>query len=196
MLLCLSHSVGLPGQVRLCKLPGVEDLDGWQHRVILAREAAVSKNLTLYQEALREYLEKCSHAVDNAYVQFLDPKTKDVENALEYLNKYVIVGMQTDMEETFQRWTKVALWTCRDHPRMATIEKALSDPANTDSHYRESTSLANGTTHELASPTIDELDLDLQQLIRSLTADDQLIFQRAKELYEEQGQWFELKKTL
>lgn len=61
--------------------------------------------------------------------------------------------------------------------------------------FRESTSLANGTGTELASPTIEQLDPDLQQLIRTLTAGDEVIFRRAKDLYEEQGNWFKLKES-
>jgi len=35
----------------------------------------------------------------------------------------------------------------------------------------------------------------LQQLIRTLTVGDEVIFRRAKELYEEQGKWFRLKES-
>ena len=182
-------------------MPGVDGaddadvVDAWQSRIISAREVAALKDLTLYQQALREYLDSCENAVDNAYVQFLDPKTKDVDVALAHLNKYVIVGMQTDLDESLERWAKITLWTCRDHPRAAIIGKALTDPDLRDSRSRVSSSLANGTADELASPTIDELDLDLQQLIRRLTAGDQVIFQRALQLFEEQGNWFKPKQS-
>jgi hypothetical protein len=189
------HLTDLPGQVRKCKLPGVKDLDDWQSRVVSAREMAMLKDLTLYQQALREYLDYCGHAVNNTYVQFLDPKTKDVDVALVRLNKYVIVGMQTDLEESLQRWKIIAMWTCRDHPKATWIGRTLTNPENSDAHFRESTSLANGTGTELASPTIEQLDPDLQQLIRTLTAGDEVIFRRAKDLYEEQGNWFKLKES-
>lgn len=172
-------------------MPGVNGLADWQSRIITAREVATLKDLSLYQQALREYLSYCGNAVDNAYIQFLDPKTNDVDVALAHLNKYVIIGMQTDLDESLQRWTKMALWSCREHPNAKMIGRALTDPANLDSHFRDSTLLANSTGSELASPTIDELDLDLQQLLRTLTAGDEVIFQRAQELYEEQGHWFE-----
>ena len=172
----------------------MDPLEAWQNRIISAREVAALNDLTLYQQALREYLESCKNAVDNAYVQFLDPKTKDVGVALAHLNKYVIVGMQTDLDQSLERWTKVTLWTCRDHPHAEIIRKALTDPALRDKRFRESSTLANGTTNELASPTIDQLDLDLQQLIRRLTAGDEVIFERALQLYEEQGNWFRSKQ--
>mmetsp|Transcript_12403 Transcript_12403/g.19085 ORF Transcript_12403/g.19085 Transcript_12403/m.19085 type:complete len:464 (-) Transcript_12403:1998-3389(-) len=185
---------GPPGLVRKCRLPGVKDLNDWQSRIITAREVAALNDLSLYQQAMREYLSFCENAVDNAYVQFLDPKTNDVDVALAHLNKYVIIGMQTDLDESLQRWTKIALWSCREHPKATMIGRALTDPANVDSHlnFRDSSLLANSTGNELASPTIDELDLDLQQLIRTLTAGDEVIFRRAQELYEEQSHWFKM----
>ena len=81
----------------------MDPLEAWQNRIISAREVAALDDLTLYQQALREYLESCKNAVDNAYVQFLDPKTKDVGVALAHLNKYVIVGMQTDVDQSLER---------------------------------------------------------------------------------------------
>ena len=185
----------LPGQVKKCRLPGVDDLDGWQSRVSSAREVAMLEDLSLYQQALREYLDDCGYVADNVYVQFLDPKTKDVDVALNRLNKYVIVGMQTDLDESLQRWTKIAMWTCRNHPKAKLIGRALSNPDKWGSHFRESSSLANGTGNELASPSIDELDPDLQQLIRTLTQEDEVIFRRAEELYDEQGKWFKLQHS-
>jgi hypothetical protein len=173
----------------------VKDLEDWQSRVVSARELAFLNDLTLYQKALREYLDGCGHAVDNVYVQFLDPKTKNVDVALLHLNKYVIVGMQTDLDEPLRRWKKIVMWSCRQHPKATWIGRALTNPEKIDSHYRESTSLINGTGNELASPTIEQLDPDLQQLIRTLTVGDEVIFRRAKELYEEQGKWFRLKES-
>lgn len=195
----------LPGQVMKCALPGGADLHEWQSQVISARRvAALEKNLTFYQQALRDYLSVCRYAVDNVYVQFLDPRTKDVDVALQHLEKYFIVGMQSDLEQSLQRWSKIALWSCRDHPNANAILKALTDPNNVGAHFRESTSLmkqkekdegTNNTENlfssvELASPTIDELEPDLQQLIKILTVYDEIIFRRAEELYDEQGKWF------
>lgn len=191
----------VPGRVRKCRLPGVVNLEAWQERVILTR---LEKNLTMYQQALREYLDACGHVVDNAYVQFLDPRTKDVDIAVKHLEQYFIVGMQSDLEESLQRITKIAINSCRDHPKFEAIRKALTNTDRVGSHYRESVSLlrskeegieatASGNytpSVELASFTINELDTDLQQLISKSTVGDEVIFRRAKELYEEQGKWF------
>lgn len=134
----------------------------------------------------------------------LTPRTKDVDIAVEHLEQYFIVGMQSDLEESLQRITKIAINSCRDHPKFEAIRKALTNTDRVGSHYRESVSLlrskdegieatASGNytpSVELASFTINELDTDLQQLIRKSTVGDEVIFRRAKELYEEQGKWF------
>jgi hypothetical protein len=112
--------------------------------------------------------------------------------------------MQSDLEESLQRITKISINSCRDHPKFEAIKKALTNTDRVGSHYRESVSLlrskdegieatASGNytqSVELASFVINELDTDLQQLIRKLTVGDEVIFRRAKELYEEQAKWF------
>ena len=201
--------IGGDRQVGMCSLPGADTTrHQWQSRVIAAREAVkLENNNTLYQQALREYLDSCRDVVSNVYVQFLDPDTKNVNVALEHLEKYVIVGLQDDLDESLQRWAKIAVWSCRDHPNISRIRKdLLTEPKHVGARFRQSATLLasnegdeNGAgtgTAEIASPTLEELDEDLQQLIRTLTVDDETIFQRAKELYEEQGRWFELAKDV
>lgn len=190
-------------QVRTCSLPGADtpmDQNQWQSRVIAAREAVkLENNYTLYQQALREYLDSCRNVVSNAYVQFLDPDTKDVNVALHHLEKFVIVGLQEDLDESLQRWAKIAAWSCRDHPNISRIRKdLLTEPKHVGAHFRESAALLpsnegdeNGAGTGTADAPLNELDEDLQQLIKKLTVYDEAIFQRAKELYTEQGRWFE-----
>jgi len=48
-------------------------------------------------------------AVDNTYVQFLDPNTKSLEVALHNLERYIVVGLQSDMTETISRWANMTL---------------------------------------------------------------------------------------
>jgi len=194
-----------PGQLKRCTLPGEVNSNQWQNRVVAARAAVtLQNNYTLYQQALREYLESCRDIVSNVYVQFLDPVTNDVNIAVRLLEKFVIVGLQGDIDESLQRWAKIAVWSCRDHPYINRIRKdLLTEPKHVGTHFRQSATLMelkgdgvdeneaiNGTA-ELASPTLNELDADLQQLIRALTVDDEVIFQRAEELYAEQGHWFD-----
>ena len=111
---------GRPGQVGRCDLPGAGKGKGrvnrWNAIVVKARETAtLQHNWTEYQSLLRTYLDTCSMAADNAYVQFLDPYTKDVNLAVTNLEKYVIVGLQTDMDETMKRWINITKNSCRGH---------------------------------------------------------------------------------
>ena len=117
---------GRPGQVERCDLPGAGKGKGrvnrWNAIVVKARETAtLQHNWTEYQSLLRTYLDICSFAADNAYVQFLDPYTKDMDLAISNLEKYVIVGLQTDMDETVKRWINITKNSCRAHPNYDTM---------------------------------------------------------------------------
>lgn len=112
---------GRPGEVDRCELPGAGKGKGrvnrWNAIVVKAREiATLQNNWTEYQSLLRIYLDTCSMAADNAFVQFLDPITKDVNRAVSNLEKYVIVGLQNDMDETMKRWINITKSSCRTHP--------------------------------------------------------------------------------
>lgn len=112
---------GRPGEVDRCELPGAGNgkgrVDRWNEIVVKAREiATLQNNWTEYQSLLRTYLHTCNMAADNAYVQFLDPYTKDVNLAVSNLEKYVIVGLQNNMDETMKRWINIAKSSCRAHP--------------------------------------------------------------------------------
>jgi len=135
----VNYGGGRPGEIQktICSYQdlGVNNLQEWQERVIRAREIlTVSNEPKYYMIALRTYLNKCTAAVDNVYVQFLDPVTKDVNVALDHLNKYVIVGMQNDMEETLQRWMRIGLNACQDHPKFEAIKNTLEKNAHSIKH--------------------------------------------------------------
>lgn len=111
---------GKPGEVEKCDLPGAgkgrNRVDRWNAIVVKAREAAtLQHNWTEYQSLLRVYLDTCIMAADNAYVQFLDPYSKDVKRAIFNLEKYVIVGLQTDLENTMKRWINITKSSCKSH---------------------------------------------------------------------------------
>eukprot|EP00569_Conticribra_weissflogii_P001608 CAMPEP_0171351538 /NCGR_PEP_ID=MMETSP0878-20121228/39330_1 /TAXON_ID=67004 /ORGANISM="Thalassiosira weissflogii, Strain CCMP1336" /LENGTH=630 /DNA_ID=CAMNT_0011856869 /DNA_START=150 /DNA_END=2042 /DNA_ORIENTATION=+ len=208
---------GRPGEVGKCMLPGVEKLEDWQARVIEARKAVdESRNdTTVYQNVLKEYLTECKSAADNAYVQFLDPNTKNVNVALENLEKYVIVGLQTHVEESLERWMNITLRSCRGRPQFPIIKDRLqkeyhtqagkkwraSDlltdselkldgtPKNNDHYKHEKEREGEEPTVKLASPKFESFDEDLQKLILEYTAGDAVIFQRVLEMYEEQRHW-------
>jgi hypothetical protein len=113
---------GRPGEVDKCDLPGAGKgrgrVERWNERVVKAREiATVENDWTEYQSLLRDYLNTCRMAADNAYVQFLDPYSHNVELAVSNLEKYVIVGLQTDMDGTMARWINITKKSCRAHPQ-------------------------------------------------------------------------------
>jgi hypothetical protein len=135
----VNYGGGRPGEIKktICSYQdlGVSNLKEWQERVVRAREILTLRNEPkYYMLALRTYLNKCRAAVDNVYVQFLDPVTKDVDVALHHLNTYVIVGLQTDMEETLQRWKKIAFNSCNDHPKFQAIKDTLEESAHSVMH--------------------------------------------------------------
>lgn len=123
-----------PGSVGKCDLPGVgkanikDRVKKWERMVVQTREVATFQNDTgPYRELLRKYLTTCEVAVDNAYIQFLDPDTKDVDVAVRNLEDYVIVGLQNEMGETLRRWVNITRRSCRGHERFDRMEKVFSD---------------------------------------------------------------------
>ena len=76
------------------------------------------------------YLRTCEAAVNNAYVQFLDPDTKSVDVALQNLEDYVIVGLQTDMGETLTRWVNITKRSCHNHQHFRKMERVFADIFN------------------------------------------------------------------
>ena len=118
---------GRPGEVGRCDLPGAgagkERVNRWNAIVVKAREiATLQHNWTEYQSLLRIYLDTCSMAADNAYVQFLDPYSKDVKRAISNLETYVIVGLQTDLDNTMKRWINITKDSCLRHPHYHDID--------------------------------------------------------------------------
>ena len=125
---------GRPGAVGKCDLPGVSKVSSqdrakiWEEKVVKTREIATLQNDTVpYQELLRQYLTTCEVAVNNAYVQFLDPDTNDVNVAIRNLEDYVIVGLQTDMGETLSRWVNITKQSCSGHKHFGKMERVFAD---------------------------------------------------------------------
>jgi hypothetical protein len=115
-------------------LPGVNKYDlksrvkMWEEMVVKTREIATLQNNTApYQDLLRKYLNTCKVAVDNAYVQFLDPDTKDVNVAIQNLEDYVIVGLQNDMGESLSRWVNITKRSCKHHKHFKRLQKVYTD---------------------------------------------------------------------
>jgi len=216
----VNYGGGRPGEIKKTSCSyqdlGVSNLKEWQERVVRAREIlSVRNEPKYYMLALRTYLNKCRAAVDNVYVQFLDPVTKDVDVALHHLNTYVIVGLQTDMEETLQRWMRIALRSCNDHPNFQRIKDTLEESAHSVKHRVSivqvdsmhngivvggDSEIAAGDTENEDETTAEEVvdlvkwrfqffDDDVKRLMRQLTKSDEVIYKRVLEMYEEQRNW-------
>lgn len=150
----------------------------------------------------------CHNAADNAYVQFLDPDTKDTQVALDNLERYVIVGLQSDLDRTLQRWKNIVLQSCGDHPKNEELRERLNG-TTADEHYRKSVSQVNPEEEnqsndkaeeesgnneessiavdnaiELMSPQVDSFDPDLQEIVREFTKGDEVIYKRVVEMYD------------
>ena len=209
----MKFGAGRPGEVTKCTLPGVNSLVEWQDMVVNARKLATLKNDThAYQQLLGSYLNACRDAVDNTYVQFLDPYTKDVTVALANLEQYVIVGLQSDIHNTLERWRKVTLQSCASHPHFRTIQRVLAKGAEKitgdTTYHRKSTSQVNqsdvGDTSaqnfgsgseavDLVPPDISLFGPALQQLVRKMTAGDELVYRRVLDMYKSQQLFGSLK---
>ena len=185
----ITFGTARPGQITQCELPGGLRRGRWQKSVTeAARRVTMMNDAGGYQHLLRGYLRTCRRAVDNAYVAFLDPNAKSLETALRNLEKYLVVGLQSDMEETLKRWANVTVRSCRDHPRADVIEERLGDALRSElggSDFRARTSekrMEDGTP--IRYPSLDEMDDDLQDMIREMTAKDQVIYKRVQEMFQ------------
>lgn len=183
------YGAGKPGQVKNCN-PNKAGWKGpWRERVATARRMATESNNTMhYQTLLRHYLEQCKDATWNMYTQFLDPATKDVNVALHNLEEYVIVGLQTNITETLQLWANTMKKSCRHRPDYdqmgATI---LFKPFNeTQEEKREKVSISVKHLVVLKPPNVSEFDDDLKDLFNAYIKEDEIIYQRAKELHAKQ----------
>lgn len=185
-----------PGRVAKCALPSKP----WTKTVMDAREVAIQTNETSeYQRLFLSYLNTCSDAVSNTYVQFLDPNTKDLAVALTHLNEYVIVGLQSDIDGTLDRWTKIVLQSCQGHPRYQVMKDHIMDAfkVNGDHRYKDTMQSVGGenssevaSLSSLSSPlAVETFDNDLQRMIHEFIAGDIVIYLRAIELYYEQRGW-------
>eukprot|EP00571_Detonula_confervacea_P006871 CAMPEP_0172318844 /NCGR_PEP_ID=MMETSP1058-20130122/36007_1 /TAXON_ID=83371 /ORGANISM="Detonula confervacea, Strain CCMP 353" /LENGTH=272 /DNA_ID=CAMNT_0013033759 /DNA_START=722 /DNA_END=1540 /DNA_ORIENTATION=- len=179
-----------PGQVRMCNTRGIQHTAKWQERVADARKlATTSNNSTVYQAMLREYLDKCSDAVYNAYTAFLDPLTKNLTVAMNHLEKHVVVGLQHDINGTLQRWRNITLDACNEHPDYSKMKKVLTNTSESHGEKKFRASPIVKDSVVLSSPDISQFDQDLQDIIRACTEEDEVIYKRATEIYEEQSRW-------
>jgi len=184
------YGAGKPGHVKSCNPNKAGWKGSWRERVATARRLATESNDSMrYQTLLRHYLEQCKDATWNVYTQFLDPTTKDVNVALHNLEQYVIVGLQTNITETIQLWANTMRKNCRHRPDYNLMGATLlSKPFNETMHTekREKVSIAVKHSVLLASPNVTQFDDDLEDMFNAYIKEDEIIYQRAIELYAEQ----------
>ena len=191
----ISFGANRPGEVAKCDTGGEKR----RHQLLDAINLARTMNDTSkYQSMLKDYLTKCVDASHNAYTRFFDPLTKNVNVAMNHLESHrVIIGLQDKLEETLQRWINITLITCTDHPDFDKLNHTLtvSFEENGKKHVNENKLvLGSGNSTSTSStsywPNIIEFDIDLQNLIRDCIKEDEVMYKRANELYEEQRDWF------
>lgn len=204
----ISFGANRPGEVAIC---GGAKSKGRRQRLLRAINLArVTNDTSVYQSMLREYLTNCIDASHNAYTRFFDPLTKNLKVAMNHLESYnVIVGLQDKLEETLQRWINITLTSCYDHPEFDKLKHALvtsfeingkkrrnenklilgsgGNNSTTASNNEETTTASSSSSYW---PNVSEFDTDLQNLIRDCIKEDEVIFKRVNELYEEQRDWY------
>ena len=162
----------------------------WQRNVTNARELyTLSNDTTAYQSMLREYLTRCRNATFNSYTQYLDPLTQNVDIALNHLEHHVIVGLQEDVAGSLQRWINITMNSCKHHPAYAEMKAVLhqSMSMHGDIVANSTRSAIEKDSVILSTPNVNDLDEDMQNMIKEYTEEDERIYKRAVELYEEQG---------
>jgi hypothetical protein len=181
------YGAAKPGHVHRCPLEGSNS--NWQKRIADARKkATVSNDTSDYEGLLRHYLMKCKDASWNVYTQFLDPVTKDVNVALANLEKYVIVGLQTNITETLQLWANMTRKNCHNHQKFDAMQKSmLSIPfRETFVELREKVSIGEKDLIKFVTPDYTNFEKDLTLMIEEFIKEDKMIYSRAKELYKQQ----------
>lgn len=183
----IMYGAAKPGHVHRCPLEGSNS--NWQKRIANARmKVTVSNDTSDYEGLLRHYLTKCKDAAYNVYAQFLDPVTKDVNVALANLEKYVIVGLQTNITETLQLWANMTRKNCHNHRKFDAMQKSmLSIPfQETFVELREKVSIGEKDLVKFVTPDYTNFEKDLTLMIEEFIKEDEVIFNRAKELYKQQ----------
>lgn len=180
----IRYGANRPGSVKLC----VWDKERQKNVAEARRLALVYNDTTSYQKMLREYLQRCPDATKNVYTQFFDPLTKNLSVALDHLDKHrVVVGLQDKVEESLQRWINATLGACSDRPDYSRLRGTLTESfkvhGGTKANVR--TKVAESVT--LSPPNISAYDKELRDLLRAYTHEDEVIYKRARELYDEQG---------
>jgi hypothetical protein len=182
----IRYGANRPGSVKQCFWI---NNGGWQKNVAEARKLALAHNNTAsYQKMLREYLQRCPEASKNVYTQFFDPLTKNLTVALDHLEKHhVVVGLQDEVRESLRRWINVTLGACSDRLDYSRLEGTLAESFEVHGGTKDNVRTEPADLVALSPQDISAYDEDLRDLLRAYTHEDDVIYKRARELYEEQG---------
>ena len=181
-------NAGRPGTIRKCGLG--QGSREWQQNVTNARKLyTLTNDTTAYQSMLRDYLTRCPNATYNSYTQYLDPLTQKVDVALNHLETHVIVGLQDDVPGSLQRWIATTMNSCNGHhPAYAEMQAILAQSMSRhgDTVPKSTRSAIETDSVLLLTPMVAEFDEDMQNMIKAFTEEDERIYKRAVELYDEQ----------
>ena len=102
----------------------------------------------------------------------------------------MIVGLQTNITETLQLWANMTGRNCKNRPDYASMKsKILSNPfITTRTEERVQVSITVKDSVVLVTPDVTQFDDDLRDMFNSYIKEDEIIYERAKELYAEQLQ--------
>jgi len=141
-----------------------------QKNVAEARKLALVYNdTTSYQKMLREYLQRCPDAAKNEYTQFC-----------------VEVGLQDNVEDS-QRWINVTLGDCSDRPDYSRLRGTLTESFKVHGWTKANVRTKVAESVTLSPPNISAYNKELRDLLRAYTHEDEVIYKRARGLYDEQG---------
>eukprot|EP00956_Cyclotella_meneghiniana_P001093 scaffold1278_cov59-Cyclotella_meneghiniana.AAC.7 len=111
-------------------------------------------------------------------------------NILDFLILFltIIFGLQGDMVNLIERWINITLNTCQIHPSFALLEELLNNHDAFDV-LNPSPNLSRKNSVDLVTSAIETFYDELKAMIRKYTAEDEVIYKRAVELYNLQSNW-------
>ena len=95
-----------------------------------------------------------------------------------------MIGLQDKVQESLQRWINITLGTCSDRPDYLRLKGTLTELFKV--HGGTMANVRTEVAYSVKPPDISAYGKDLQDLMRAYTHEDEVIYKRARKLYEEQ----------
>ena len=102
-----------------------------------------------------------------------------------YTQFCVEVRLQDNVEES-QRWINVTLGDCSDRPDYSRLRGTLTESVKVHGGTKANVCTKVAESVTLSPPNISAYDKKLRDLLRAYTHEDEVIYKRARELYDEQ----------